>query len=139
VERPLTRSNIQKIASAEGTIMTKRASLLIIPFAFATACASTTTTSGDKAETSSAAIRAAEEVGATHTPDAALHLQLAKEQFEHASKLNKPSDRAVVDRLLARAQADAELALALARSDSEKAEARGAIDKVNKLKSSAIQ
>ena len=120
--------------------MTKRASFLIIPFAFATACASTTTTAaGDKAETSSAAIRAAEEVGAAHTPDAALHLQLAKEQFEHASKLTKPKDRPVVDRLLARAQADAELALALARSDSEKAEARGAIDKVNKLKSSAIQ
>ena len=37
-----------------------------------------------------------------------------------------------------RAEADAELALALARSEDEKAEARGAIDKVKKLKESAL-
>ncbi len=101
------------------------------------ACASTSNGPSEKSESSSAAIRAAEEVGATHSPDSALYLQLAKEQFQHASKLTDDKDRA--DRLLMRAQADAELSLALARSESEKAEARGAIDKVKTLKQSAIK
>jgi hypothetical protein len=103
-----------------------------------TACATTAAPPTETAENSSAAIRAAEEVGATHSPDAALHLQLAKEQFEHAGMLPQ-KDQAWADRLLLRAQADAELALALARSESEKAAALGAIDKVKKLKESATQ
>jgi adenylosuccinate lyase len=65
-----------------------------------------------------------------------LHLQLAKEQFAHAGML---TSKAWSDRLLLRAQVDAELALALARSESEKAEARVAVDKVKKLKETATQ
>jgi hypothetical protein len=103
------------------------------------ACASSSTTSSPKAESSSAAIRAAEEVGATHTPDAALHLQLAKEQFEHARMLTDKKDREWAERLRMRAQVDAELSLALARTESEKAEAMAAIEKVKTLKESAIQ
>jgi hypothetical protein len=118
--------------------MTLRSSSLTVAFFFGAGCASTTAPRSEMAETSSAAIRAAEEVGATHTPDAALHLQLAKEQFEHAGMLVE-KDKAWADRLLQRAQVDAELALALARTETEKAEAKGAIDKVKKLKESAIQ
>ena len=101
-------------------------------------CASCASTSGsnEKAESSSSAIRAAEEVGATHSPTAALHLQLAKEQFEHARRLPNPDDKERADRLLKRAQVDAELALALARSEDEKAEALSAIDKVKNLNAS---
>src|SRR4051794_37315112 len=55
---------------------------LSIPlFGLLAACATSSPAAPETAENSSAAIRAAEEVGATHSPDAALHLQLAKEQF----------------------------------------------------------
>jgi hypothetical protein len=118
--------------------MTLRSSLPIVGLSFFVSCASTGPAPSGTAESSSAAIRAAEEVGATHSPDAALHLQLAKEQFEHAGMLTQ-KDKAWADRLLLRAQADAELALALARSESEKAAAQGAIDKVKKLNQSATQ
>ena len=118
--------------------MTLRFSIVTVAILFlGAACASTSTGPSEKSESSSAAIRAAEEVGATHSPDAALYLQLAKEQFEHASRLTDDKDRS--DRLLMRAQTDAELALALARSEAEKAEARGAIDKYKALKQSATQ
>jgi hypothetical protein len=93
----------------------------------------------ERAETSSAAIRAAEEVGATHSPEAALHLQLAKEQFEYARRMPHPSDKARADRLFRRAQADAELALAMARSEDDQAEARAAIDKMKTLNEPATQ
>ena len=109
-------------------------SLSTVALSLGLACASSNSGPNVKAESSSAAIRAAEEVGATHNPKAALHLQLAKEQFEHASRLTKPDEREQADLLLLRAQTDAELALALARSESEKSEALGAIEKVKTLK-----
>jgi hypothetical protein len=107
-------------------------SSLLVAAALSAACASTAP--NPREDSSSAAIRAAEEVGGAHTPEAALHLQLAKEQ-----RLPNTSDKGRVDRLLMRAQADAELSLALARSEAEKAEAQGAIDKVKSLKTSAVQ
>jgi hypothetical protein len=119
-------------------IMTLKFSLPIVAISLFAGCASTGPAPSGTSESSSAAIRAAEEVGATHSPDAALHLQLAKEQFEHAGMLPQ-KDKAWADRLLLRAQADAELALALARSETEKAAALGAIDKVKKLNQSATQ
>lgn len=112
---------------------------LALTILFGAACASTSTTPSPKAESSSAAIRAAEEVGATHDPRAALHLQLAKEQAENARRLTGPADKDRAERLMMRAQIDAELALALARSENEKAEARGAIDKLKTLKQPATQ
>ena len=121
--------------------MTLRFSLPVTAFLavlIGTACASTAPPS-EKAASSSGAIRAAEEVGATHNPDAALYLQLAKEEFGHASALTDKKDKDRADRLLLRAQTDAELSLALARNENEKAEALAAIDKVKKLKDSAIQ
>jgi hypothetical protein len=102
-------------------------------------CASVGALPTEKAESSAAAIRAAEEVGATHHPQAALHLQLAKEQFEHARRMPNPSDEARADRLLKRSKADAELALALARSEDNQAEARAATDKMKTLSSSVTQ
>jgi uncharacterized protein DUF4398 len=102
----------------------------------AISCASTGAPN-QKSEQSSASIRAAEEVGATKTPEAALHLQLAKEEYEYAQQLPNPHDRPHADRLLLRAQVDAELALALARSADEKAEALTALDKLKTLKQSA--
>jgi Domain of unknown function (DUF4398) len=122
--------------------MTLRPSLpvtALLVFVLGAACASTGAPPSENAENSSAAIRAAEEVGATHNPDAALYLQLAKEEFGHARALTDQKNKEAADRLLMRAQADAELSLALARSESEKAEAIGAIQKVKTLKETAIQ
>ena len=118
--------------------MTLRLALPTALFLFGAACADTNAIN-PTADNSSAAIRAAEEVGATHTPDAALYLQLAKEQFEHARLLTDSKDKDRSDRLLLRAQADAELSLALARSDNEKVEAQGAISKVKALKETTVQ
>jgi hypothetical protein len=100
------------------------------------ACGSTSAPGNDNVQNSSASIRAAEEVGATHHPDAKLHLQLAKEQFAQAEAL-RAQDADAADRMLLRAQTDAELSLALARSEDEQAAAREAIDKVKKLKQTA--
>jgi hypothetical protein len=118
--------------------MTLRSSLTTLVFVLCAGCA-TTNAPNEKAESSAAAVRAAEEVGASRSPTAALHLQLAKEQFEHASQIKHPDDRAKADRLLMRAQADAELALALARSEDEKAQAQGAMDRVKTFKQSTSQ
>jgi Domain of unknown function (DUF4398) len=118
--------------------MSLRFPLLTVAILWGVGCASGTQPN-EKAESSSAAIRAAEEVGATHDPEAALHLQLAKEQYEYAERLHHPSDKAHADRLLRRSQADAELALALARSDDDKVQAQAAIDKVKTLNQSATQ
>jgi hypothetical protein len=116
--------------------MTSRIWVPLVALSLSGACA-TSAPPSTKAESSSAAIRAAEEVGATHSPDAALHLQLAKEQFEQARSLTNPDDRDRAERLRMRAQADAELSLALARSETEKAEAIGAIQKLKTLRESA--
>ena len=91
------------------------------------------------AESSAGAIRAAEEVGAAHSPQAALYLQLAKEEFEHARKLTSPDDLPAGTRLLQRAEADADLALALARENTDKVEAQAALDKANMLNDSVVQ
>jgi hypothetical protein len=118
--------------------MSLRLPAITAAFLCCAACASTTQ-QNEKAESSSAAIRAAEEVGATHDPSAALYLQLAKEEFEHARRMPNPHQKEEADRLLKRAQIDAELALALARSEDEKAAAQGAIDQVKKLNASVTQ
>jgi len=91
------------------------------------------------AEDSAGAIRAAEEVGAAHNPEAALHLELAKEQFEHARRLTSADDRPASMRLLLRARADADLSLALTRANASKLEAQAALDKVKTLNDSLQQ
>jgi hypothetical protein len=85
------------------------------------------------AEDSAGAIRAAEEVGAAHSPEAALHLELAKEQFEHSRHLTKPDDRAESTRLLLRARADADLSLALTREHNQAIETQLALGKLKTL------
>ena len=88
------------------------------------------------AEDSAGAIRAAEEVGAAHSPEAALHLELAKEGFDHSRHLTKPDDRPESTRLLLRARADAELALALTRETTAALEAQAALGKLETVNES---
>lgn len=85
-------------------------------------------------ETSTSGIRAAEEVGASKVPRAALHLQIAKEELENAKALYKNGDKEKAASLLLRAEADAELAVALSREDAEKTDARSAVERVRQLR-----
>jgi hypothetical protein len=124
--------------------MTMRLWIPIAAFVLQGACA--TTNNGPVvavpslgAEDSAGAIRAAEEVGAAHNPEAALHLELAKEQFEHARKLTGADDRPMSTRLLLRARADADLSLALTRESTSKLEAQAALEKAKTLNDSLQQ
>ncbi|MEK7704598.1 MAG: DUF4398 domain-containing protein [Myxococcota bacterium] len=85
-------------------------------------------------EASTSGIRAAEEVGAADVPRAALHLQLAKEELEHAKALFAKGEKEIAASMLMRSEADAELAVAFAREDAEKTEARAAVDRVRQLR-----
>jgi hypothetical protein len=67
---------------------------------------------------SMAAVRGAQEAGATRVPEAALHLKLAEEQIEQARWMMENGDNARADAMTIRAYNDAELALALARESN---------------------
>src|SRR5260370_28800403 len=83
---------------------------------------------------SQAAIRAAEEVGADKLPQAALHLQFAKEEAQRAESMIASGDKDRGGSLLMRAEADADLAVAMSREAQERTEAQQAADKVRDLK-----
>jgi hypothetical protein len=87
----------------------------------------------EQAISSQAAIRAAEEVGARSTPDAALHLQLAQEQARAAETLMHEGDYKRARSLLLRSQADAELAISLAREQEMRSEAQQVLDRLRQL------
>ncbi len=84
-------------------------------------------------ESSSSAIRAAEAVGADASPRAAFHLQLAKEELDHAMALSEKGKADEATSLLQRAEADAELAILLSQEQDEKAEAALALERVRQL------
>lgn len=86
-----------------------------------------------RTEASTSGIRAAEEVGASNVPRAALHLQLAKEELAKAKGIANDGDKDQAASMLMRAEADAELAVALSRESTEKAEAIAAVDRVRHL------
>lgn len=101
------------------------------------AAAGCATTSGGVAPDpapAQASVRAAEEMGAPSDPQAALHLQLAREEAQKAQQLIKDGDEERATTLLARAQADGELALAMAKSVRARNEAQQALDHVSQMK-----
>jgi hypothetical protein len=73
-----------------------------------------------------AALRAAEEVGAKRFPQAEYHVQLAREQLEHARKLIADGNNERAELILRRATSDAEVAVAVAREGAAKQAATGA-------------
>ena len=81
----------------------------------------------------SAAIRGAQEAGADNAPQAALHLELANEQFAEAQALAE-DDPETANMLLDRAHADAELAVALAHSHEMQEEASQAQLRIQELR-----
>jgi len=73
-----------------------------------------------------ASLRAAEELGATSLPKAALHLQLARDAVAAARRSAEEGEEENASLLLERAQADAELALQLTKTNQEREKARAA-------------
>ncbi|HEY3359695.1 MAG TPA: DUF4398 domain-containing protein [Polyangia bacterium] len=108
--------------------------ILTLSLAGTLAACATSLPPTEKLESSSAAIRAAEEVGAPKVPQAALHLQLAREQTQHARAALAKGERSDAEGLLMRAQADADLAVALSREDTSKRQAQEAVDQVRTLR-----
>lgn len=106
------------------------ATLLVVCAGLA-GCASKTSL---KTDSSTAAIRTAEELGAPQVAQASLHLQLAKEELEAATALHEDGKREEADSMLLRAEADAELAIALSRADAERTEAESAMERVRALR-----
>jgi pyridoxal biosynthesis lyase PdxS len=110
-------------------------------FGFAAVCAAagcaSTPLPADQMASAQASIRAAGEVGAHDVPQAALHLQLAKEQVEHAKQLIKQDDNERARYVLARAESDAELALAEARDRAESDQADQALREAQSLEQRA--
>ena len=106
---------------------------LAAAFLVAAGCATITPAPSERLESSSAAILAAETGGAAQSAEAGMYLRLAKDQLAYSQQLPNPKDRDRVDRLLRRAQVDAELSLALAHGEAQKAAAQTAVDKVTKM------
>jgi hypothetical protein len=102
--------------------------------AFVGGCAAAAPT--ERLEGTAGAIRSAEEVGAKKVPQAALHLQLAREQSDHAKDLIASGEKVAAASLLLRAQADAELAVALVRADEDRTAAVAAVERVKSLQES---
>jgi hypothetical protein len=119
------------------SIMIRSALPLLLSVAGLGACA--TTMNPQRFEGPAAAIRAAEEVGAARVPEAALRLEIAKEQFAQAKTMTSETQQAPGDRLLARSQVDAELALALTRSSAARDAARKATGKKQSIEPTTVR
>jgi hypothetical protein len=87
-----------------------------------------------RTEASTSGISTAEEAGAAKTPQASLHLQLAKEELESAKMLANKGDKEKADSMLMRSEADAELAVVLSHEDAEKTEAQAAVERAQQLR-----
>jgi hypothetical protein len=99
--------------------------VLILGVAFASACASFPPPNDTLAQ-SVASVRGAEEVGAADVPQAALSLQLAREEVAKAKALLAEGENERAYYMALRAANDAELANALARENHAASEAKRA-------------
>ncbi len=89
---------------------------------------------GQKLNYSRAQIRAAEELGAQRTPQASLHLKLARDQVARAEQQLRDGDNEEASRTLDQARADADLAVALAHEATTKQEAEQAKARIAELR-----
>lgn len=93
--------------------------------------------SPSKLAASEASVRGAEEAGARQLPSAALHLKLAQDEIASATALSENGEGEAADRMLARAQMDAELAHALAKEQSAKEAAEAVMNQVKQAQGEA--
>jgi len=84
-------------------------------------------------------IQQAEETGAAQHPEAAQHLEWARQQTQGARRLIEQNRRDEAALFLKRAAADAELALALAREAPARAEADQLLQQVRQLQQDTVQ
>ncbi len=113
--------------------MRQRRSLSLSLLLLGLALAGCATTQPMHTEASTAAIRSAEELGAGGVPQAALHLQLAREGLQTATGLYAKGEKERAASWLRRAEADAELAIALTQASDEKDAAQEALNRVRRL------
>lgn len=88
-----------------------------------------------KVADSKATIRAAEEAGAKKSPQASLHLKLARDQLAKGQALIKEEENERAELFLNQSQADAELALALAHEQREQSATQSSQQRVQELQS----
>lgn len=81
-----------------------------------------------------AAIRGAQEAGASEAPQARYHLELANEQVADAQRLEEEGQEDRAKAALARAQADAELAVAMAHEHETRQQAELAQRRIQELR-----
>jgi hypothetical protein len=106
-------------------------SILLFSALAATACAKKELTT----ESTTAAQRSAEAVGAEEVPQAALALQLSREHLERAKELYDEGEKDEAKSMLMRAEADAELAAALAKASDERDLANTTMEEIRKVQS----
>lgn len=87
-----------------------------------------------RTETTTSGIRAAEVSGAAAVPQAALLLQLAREELDLARELAAKGKDEEAASMLLRSEADAELALVLSREEAQRSEAEAAMERVRQLR-----
>jgi hypothetical protein len=104
----------------EVRMRTSVATTLAVVLASLAACASYPAPTEHLAN-SAAAVRGAQEVGASASPQAALHLRLAQEEIAKAKALMDDGNNERADFMALRGKADAELALAITREDAARA------------------
>lgn len=108
---------------------TKPKLMMMSVLALSAACAGAPAPT-ERLATTTASVRAAQEVGATHVPRAELHLSLAQEQVEKARRFMEKDENERADLTLRRAGADAELAVSLAREAAARDAAISAEQKI---------
>ncbi|AKT43103.1 DUF4398 domain-containing protein [Chondromyces crocatus] len=111
----------------------KSVSVLTLLIPLAAGCASLPAPT-EQLASSEAAVRGAREVGAASVPQASLELRLAEEGIAKAKAAMAEDDNEKAERLLRRAQADAELALSMARETKARNEAAQVMGQVSQLR-----
>jgi hypothetical protein len=115
-----------------------RHSVALCGFAFVAACASFPPPT-DSMATAVASVRGAEEVGAADVPQAALALQLAREEVAKANALLAEGENEDAHYQALRASNDADLAIALVREDEAREGARTAKQRVETAEAEETQ
>jgi hypothetical protein len=110
--------------------------LMLAPVLGVAACAAAPVPA-ERLASAEAAVRGAAEVGAERTPQASLHLKMARDQVAEARELIKAGNNESASAVLMRAQADAEVSLALARETDARARAAVVLAEAQALRASA--
>ncbi len=97
------------------------------------ACGASTPRPTAQLTDATAALRAAEEVGAPDEPRAALYLKMSKDGIANGETLMDNDENDKAKRVFERAKADAELALVLTRTAAKQTQAKDAIRRVESL------